>query len=268
MSIDEYYADISQELKRKSERVKLGFSTHRLSAGENREDIIGDFLKDNLPKSFGVGTGLILSSEGEFSSQADLVIVDHLNNAPLYPDSKNKLWLVESIYALLEVKTDLNPSNIQDSIKKCIKFKRLKREFQTVPSLPRDVESLFIVWAFNGPAPETLKNNIASYYKDISVDEQPDFIIIPDSALITAGSFRKLSKFGMPGSSHQQKILEKYPGKSYLEIFEPIEILVLKDNSLLTFLTWLTSWLKGAGVRSAPLELYLEKGKIFGYSIG
>jgi hypothetical protein len=267
MSIDEYYANISKELKSKSDSMKIGFSTHRLSAGENREDIFGDFLKHNLPKSFGVGTGLILSSEGEFSSQADLVIVDHLNNAPLYPDSRNKLWLVESIYALIEVKTDLNPSDIQDSIKRCIKFKRLKREFQTVPAMPRIAESLFIVWAFNGPASETLKNNIASSYKDIAVDDQPDIIIIPDSILITAGSFRRLSKFGMPGTDYQQNIIEKNQGKSYLEIFGPTDFWELKDNSLLIFLTWLTAWLKGAGVRSAPLEVYLERGKIFGYKI-
>ncbi len=43
--------------------------------------------------------------------------------------------------------------------------------------------------------------------------------------------------------------------------------MVLKDNSILVFITWLTAWLKGAGSRSAPLERYLGESKIFGYKI-
>lgn len=86
-----------------------------------------------------------------FQIKLILLIADQLNNAPLYPESNNKLWLVESIYSLIEVKTNLEPLNIKDAIKKCVKFKRLKRVSQNVPSQPRITDSLFILWAFNGP---------------------------------------------------------------------------------------------------------------------
>jgi len=264
MTIEKYFGDIALELKRQSERLKIGFSTHALSAGENREDIVGNFLKEYLPKAFGIDTGIILSTEGEFSNQADLVIVDHLNNAPLYPTSKNRLWLVESVYSLIEVKTTLSPSELDNAIVKCKRFKRLKRVFQTVPCLPKIQESLFILWGFNGPQPKTLKENIVKCLLNVMVEEQPDFIIIPDSILVSAGCYRRLSKFGMPGSAYQNSILERFPGKSYLEIFEPYEFMVLKENSLLAWLVWLTSWLKGAGPRSAPLEAYLERSGIIG----
>lgn len=267
MTIDMYYSEIAQELKRKSDSIKIGFSTHALSAGENREDIVGQFLQKNLPKAFGISTGLILSNEGEFSNQADLIIVDELDNAPLYPDSSNKLWLVESVYAMIEVKTSLTPNAINDSINKCRRFKKLTRNYQSVPSLPRIKESLFIIWGFEGPSPDTLKKNFMNALKNIPIEEQPDFIIIPDSILITSGSYRKLSKFGMKGSQHQQKVLKKNSGKTYEEIFEPIEFQVLNDNSTLVFITWFTSWLKGAGVRSAPLDEYLGKSKIWGTTI-
>jgi hypothetical protein len=193
--------------------------------------------------------------------------VDQLNNAPLYPDSTNKLWLVESVFAMIEVKTNLTPDTIRDSMNKCRRFKKLARNYQTVPYLPRIKESLFIIWGFEGPSPETLKQNILDALESIPVDEQPDFIIVPDSILVTAGSYRRLSSFGMTGSVFQQKILNENPGKTYEEIFEPAEFLLLKDNSVLVFLTWFTSWLKGAGTRSAPLESYLAKGKVFGDKI-
>ena len=122
-------------------------------------------MKEYLPKAFSIGTGLILSSEGEFSNQADLLIADQLNNAPLYPESNNKLWLVESIYSLIEVKTNLEPLNIKDAIKKCVKFKRLKRVFQNVPSQPRITDSLFILWAFNGPDLNIEKKTLAIFIR-------------------------------------------------------------------------------------------------------
>ncbi len=168
---------------------------------------------------------------------------------------------------MIEVKTYLTPDTIQDSINKCIKLKKLTRNYQSVPSLPKIKESLLVIWGFNGPSPETLKENIVNTLNSIPIDEQPDFIIIPDSILITAGSYRRLSCFGMLGSLQEQQVLNENPGKTYEEIFEPAEFLVLKDNSILVFITWLTAWLKVAGSRSAPLERYLGESKIFGYKI-
>ena len=264
MSIDKYYKAISQELSNKSEEMRIGFSTHNLSAGENREEVVGKFLTDNLPKSFKVDSGLILSMEGEFSNQADLLIVDHMSNAPLYPDYKNKVWLAESVYAMVEVKTKITNAEIKDIIPKCRKFKKMRREYQSVPSIPRIQESLFIIWGFDGSSPETLKKNIIDNLKDVPVEEQPDFIIIPNSMIATCGEYRKISEFGKAGSLFNQEILSKNPGKNYEDIFEVYEFIQSKDNSVLIFLTWLTSWLKSAGYRSAPIASYLEASRVFG----
>lgn len=264
MTVDQYFAEIAHEIKRESDKVKLGFSTHALSAGENREDIVRDFLKNYIPPAFGIDTGLILSKEGEFSNQADLVIFDQLYNNPLYPTSTNKVFLAEAIYAMIEVKTHLNPESIKDSVEKCKRFKKLNRSYSQVPALPRITESLFVLWAFNGPKEETIKQNILSEFEGLSVDEQPDFIIIPDRVLISAGTYRRLSQFGMPTSPFQQQMLQRYPGKKYEEIINPISFDALEENTLFTWLVWLTSWLKGAGNRSAPLESYVIREKEYG----
>lgn len=264
MTIDYYFSEIAEELKRESDRVKMGFSTHALSAGENREDIVRDFLRNYLPEAYGIDTGLILSSDGEYSNQADLIIFDQLYNTPLYPNSTNKLLLIESIYSLIEVKTHLNPESIKDSIEKCKRFKMLKRNFSPLPNTPRIKDSLFILWAFNGPSNETIKKNILDCYKNLDIEEQPDFIIIPDKVLVSSGTFKKLSHFGMDGSEFQRGILKDNPGKSYEELFDTVEFLDLGINTLFTWLVWITSWLKAAGTRSAPLESYVDPKKIYG----
>ncbi|WP_414708831.1 DUF6602 domain-containing protein [Roseateles sp.] len=92
-------------MRAKSSSIRRDFASHRLSAGENREDLVAAFLSDHLPQRFGVGSGMVISHEGLFSNQADLVVVDALNNSPLYGTSRNQLWPVEAVYSLLEVKT-------------------------------------------------------------------------------------------------------------------------------------------------------------------
>lgn len=267
MTVHEYFADVAEELERRSDRVRLGFSKHRPSAGENREGIVAEFLREYLPKAFGVDTGLILAKTGEFSHQADIVVVDQTHNAPLYPSALNHLWLVEAVYALIEVKTSLSPRDIQDSLSKCRQFKTLPRKFDTVPELPKTPDSLFVLWAFEAPRPETVKENVLSAFRGVPRSEQPDFIVVPDSVVVTAGSYRELSRLGMPNSAHRQRVIEETKGNVDIALGEPVQVLDLGKNALLAWLIWFTSWLKGAGHRSAPLVSYLQQGRVLGQRV-
>ena len=40
---------------------------------------------------------MVISHDGVFPNQADLVVVDEQNNAPLYAATHNKLWPVEAV---------------------------------------------------------------------------------------------------------------------------------------------------------------------------
>ena len=109
MEVSHYFAAVSRELQHQSERVRESFKSHRLTAGENREALLGALFQRHLPKTFGVGTGLVMSREGEVSNQADLVVYDQLLNAPLNSDLPSAVFPVESVYALVEAKTNLTP---------------------------------------------------------------------------------------------------------------------------------------------------------------
>ena len=124
--LTDYLADVARSMRAKSAAIRRDFATHRLSAGENREDLVQHFLVEHLPNRFGVTTGIVITVDGAFSNQADLLVVDEQNNAPLYGSSRNKLWPVESVYAMFEVKTSLSPSELADAIAKCRRFKSLR----------------------------------------------------------------------------------------------------------------------------------------------
>ena len=85
MRIDSYYSDIVGELTRKAQSVADAFQSHRPSSGENKEELPADVLRQHLPTRFTVDTGLLMSCEGQFSREADLIVADGTNNAPPFP---------------------------------------------------------------------------------------------------------------------------------------------------------------------------------------
>jgi hypothetical protein len=249
MTLPGYLADVARELSIRSAAIRRDFATHRLSAGENRQDLVEQFLDQHLPKRYGVSTGLVFTNDGLFSNQADLIVVDHLNNAPLYGTSRNKLWPVEAVYALAEVKTSISPSDIQDAVAKGRRFKTLRREFLegTVGQHIRD--SLFVIWSFDSPNPEVVKTNLLRALEEVPIAEQPDLVVVPDRLVAHAGTYLQLAKLGQPGSTHRRQLEAQHgPTLSSLKL-DPVEVYNLGENSLMAWYLWFDSWLRRAGPR-------------------
>ena len=59
----------------------------------------------------------------------------------------------------------------------------------------------------------------------------------------------------------------RFGGDLNLALGDPIEVLHLEKNSVFGLLVWFTSWLNGAGHRSAPLVSYLAEGYIWGNAV-
>ena len=266
MDIVKYFASSSKILLEQSNIIKLGFSTHHLSSGQNRENLVGKFLEQYLPTRIDIDTGLLISNDGIFSNEADLLLTDRLYNAPLFPEAGKKLWYVEAVYSMIEVKTILNSAEIDDCINKCIKFKSLRRDYSNIPFPPNISDSLFIIWGFDGLEPYNMKQIIMEKIKDIEPQLQPDFIIVPDKYIVTLGTYRSLSYYGQKNSPYylstgkQNEINDRDTNK-VLTFYH------IKENALLSFIIWLTSWINAAGQRSAPLQSYLPKNYVFGEEI-
>ena len=252
-----YMERIAKEMRLKSESIRRDFATHHLSAGANREELVKNFLEGHLPKRFGVSTGLILSHDGEFSKQADLVVVDDQNNAPLYPDGSSKIWPVESVYALIEVKTNLNPRDLEDAVDKGRRFKRLPRKFYDT-GMPRRIEdSLFVIWAFE--ASNTLKSNLFQMFDQVPTAEQPDFIIVPDRMFAQSGRWLELTTFGQNNSPYRRNLKSRHSNdlsSSSKDSQTIIEGLDSKD-SLIAWYVRFASWLHQVGPRAYSLSDYI-----------
>jgi hypothetical protein len=256
-TLSTYLADVAREMRAQSAAIRRDFATHRPSAGSNREDIVERFLAGHLPKRFGVSTGLVISAEGEFSNQADLVVVDDFNNAPLYPNARNRLWPVEAVAAFVEVKTMLNAAETSDAVAKARRFKTLGRTFCNAGGTQRIVDSLFVLWGFDAPSFDTFKSNLTAALVGVPLSEQPDLVIVPDRLVARCGSYLELSKLGQPTSQHRADLHATHGSDLSSLLPGSNEVAELGENSLLAGFVWLDSWLRQAGSRLVDPIRYL-----------
>jgi hypothetical protein len=233
------------------------FKTHKQTSGSNKEKLIARFLENNLPGKFGFGTGLIVDNDAVFSNQADVVVYDRLNNKPLHSDSNASLFFVESVYALFESKSNLTPSELRDSIEKGRRFKLLRRQFAEFAP-PTQVESLFVILAFDSAEPTTFKNTFAEITKEIPQHERPDFVVIPDKLIIMSGSYHEITKVGAKGSEYRQQLEKLGPDAMTSRLQGGFQVNI-GENSLLEFFVYFSSWLLRAGSRAVDPTSYVGK---------
>jgi hypothetical protein len=143
-AMDDFFARIEETLLAMFHQS--GFIVHAGDKGENREEILREFLSTHLPKRYGVIKGEIITKDGVHSHAADIIIYDALDCPVLY-NVKTAVLPIEGVYGIIEVKSRLSKVEFLDASCKIESFKRLAprdlsvlktREYVTVhrPSRP------------------------------------------------------------------------------------------------------------------------------------
>jgi len=104
--------------------------SHSLSTGEAREFVLKELLRQYLPAKLGVEKGIIISSaENEFpSKQIDIIIYDKLNTPVLYNAENLRIFPIEGVYAVIEVKSNLNSTTLKNAIDNIRSVKKMTKK--------------------------------------------------------------------------------------------------------------------------------------------
>ena len=108
---------------------KAGQTTHPHSVGSGREKSIKDQLKRVLPAGIGVGSGFVIDSYGNTSTQCDIIIYEEqfaLRFAP-NDDDLYTYYNCENVIAVGQVKSDASIADVRDAIKNLKCVSELKR---------------------------------------------------------------------------------------------------------------------------------------------
>jgi hypothetical protein len=88
---------------------KLG---HRLTKGELRELFLNDLLINFMTSQFGIGSGIVVDSYGNESKQVDIIIYDNRILPPIVKNSNLGTYPIESVLAIIEVKSVLSKQSL------------------------------------------------------------------------------------------------------------------------------------------------------------
>jgi hypothetical protein len=122
--LDEWTQLISKRLKSEAELVGLQ-AKHELYQDSARDTFIRIVLEQFLPDNFAVGTGRVIDSEGNKSSEQDIII--YCRNYPQFnlPGGTN-IYLLESVLATVQVKTKLVRKTFFEALDQCASMAQLQ----------------------------------------------------------------------------------------------------------------------------------------------
>jgi len=100
---------------------------HPTAAGAVTEQHWLALFNSYLPQRYRAASAFIVDADGQRSRQIDIAIYDNLYSPLLFPDAAGLHIPAESVYAVFEVKQDLNQRLIRDAGRKAASVRRLRR---------------------------------------------------------------------------------------------------------------------------------------------
>lgn len=267
------YYDTLQDIFEKQSSVFTGVLTHYGERGRNDEAYLRQFLQRVLPSRFSLGTGFIVSSaiEKKPSCQNDIIISDQFWNSPLYNELAAKVYPVETVYAIIEVKGVLDRSLRGRKIKKS----DLDSAFENIAYIRELAKSKKYVRFKDSPKSKDEPDKLVVRKEEFSMTLPPRSYIF---AYAKKG-WRTLTDF----KSEIEEKLKKYRSahihgivildKNWFAFQEPftgdnIKIHVFSDNALLRFTNTLLRGIQSMPMSTASIDDYHRAGLYDGFLAG
>lgn len=204
--LQQHIHNISESMSSRFQMTSI--SSHSGNIGTARELVVKDLLKDNLPSNIAISTGEAFDSNDDKSGQLDIII--HSTSTPKLTVQDNiKILPIDGIICAIECKSNLTTgsmaegaSHLKSALDSCVKFKSLKRinpigigsDYLREKGLSNHIsthdliggiamalhKTPFMIFAINGPSPETLREKLLEYQQknNIDLESMPDVITV------------------------------------------------------------------------------------------
>lgn len=130
--------DLSDAFRHKQEQLAIhlrgtAFVNHPTDQGDIGEDNWSSLLRELLPTRYGVSKATVVDSRNGISEAQDIVIHDR-HYSPLVFNQSDVIYLpAESVYAVFEVKPELDKTNMEYASKKAASVRILHRTSAPIP---------------------------------------------------------------------------------------------------------------------------------------
>lgn len=177
VNIKQLFKNVSAKLMQEFQETEetLNFPPDR---GGQREEAIRKFLNEKLPRRYGISKGFVVSHEGIQSDQCDVIIYDADTSPIFYTDVNQEILPIESVYAVIQVKSRLTPTSLDKAIKNIKSFKQIPRKgVISVPLGPGGGISIGYSQPINRKIGVLMSYSLGSPYDSKTIDEVSTKII-------------------------------------------------------------------------------------------
>ncbi|MEE7627226.1 DUF6602 domain-containing protein [Methylobacter sp. Wu8] len=195
MDLKEVFDEVSSQMK--SDFVKAQKSlTHSGLKGDANEEVVKKFLRQYLPKSLDITTGMLVDSEGNQSKQLDIIICDSTKTPIFYQSGETRVIPIECAYAVIEVKAFLDKTELEKSYKNMQSVKALnKKAYFEDKGVIVSTKTLYgkewdywpiqhFVFAFDSPSLDSVLSNLNAYQNHNEPHKRIDSICILEKGVI------------------------------------------------------------------------------------
>jgi len=127
MDLKGIFDEVSKQMK--SDFVKAQKSlSHAGLKGEVNEETVRKFLRQYLPKTLDITTGMLVDSNGNQSRQLDIIICDSVKTPIFFQSRETRVIPIECAYAVIEVKAFLDKSELEKSYENIKSVKSLSKK--------------------------------------------------------------------------------------------------------------------------------------------
>lgn len=126
VSLTKYFSLLQEEMLVSLKKSNLG-NKHPGTKGDCSELKWIEWLEAYLPKRYSVDKAQVIDYKGNISDQIDIVIFDSQYTPFIFKDGDAKYIPAESVYAIFEVKQNLNKEHLDYASKKAESVRKLTR---------------------------------------------------------------------------------------------------------------------------------------------
>lgn len=187
----------SQLFRAAAEKLRTDFQNiidtnpHNVEKGIEVEEMLKQFLNNYLPKRFKADSGFVLDENNQSSNQCDVIIYDQLQSPVIRHSSRTLILPNDYVASIIEVKSTLNKTQLEDAAEKIKIIKSLKKKEPNETDLPstgsklKTYKTLGLVFAFNTDTNlETLTNSLSKINECIDSDFWIDSVIVLNKGVI------------------------------------------------------------------------------------
>jgi hypothetical protein len=180
----------AKKLRDDFEHVR-GTISHSGEKGGETEEKVREFLNGHLPKRFHATKGFVIDADNQMSDHQDVIIYDQ-QSSPVYKyEGANQIVSADAVAAIMEVKTVLNKTQLEEAYAKIEEVKRLRKrpisemDQPATESMLTTTGTLGVIFGFGSDIRlDKLAEHCVELNEKYETAHRPDMIVVLDVGVI------------------------------------------------------------------------------------